>query len=424
MSASDPLDKVVRVLRETTPEPILDSESVSESVVATGSSPIPRKTSDPLPIPTDSRRKRIGRESESVAAGSASVSSESVEPLPGRNRSSKRVSLDDPSELAFQTLAEFASEDEPSAETIVGSDADDAAFVADGTVVVFGKGGAGKTILTLDLTFHIATGMQWQGLDVPKPRRVLVIENDGPRGRFRRKVRAKREGWQGPDPEHNAAVLTKPWGKLRLSREDHRAALAAYIVENEIEVLVAGPIVTLGMIGGGTPDEVAAFEAHLQALRELVGRPLLVILLHHTNQRGQVSGAWDRVPDTLIFVVNTGRGTRLTWQKARDSSTLHATSWKLKWADGMTFERDDSPDVTEDDIEEGILTSVRADPGSSWTIIAKPVTGNAKLKAAVRDRLLAEGALVNRGRGQAYALWHAEDVSEEDDQTALDEVPT
>ena len=38
------------------------------------------------------------------------------------------------------------------------------------------------------------------------------------------------------------------------------------------------------------------------------------------------------------------------WQKARDSLTLHAASWKLRWAEGMTFELDDIPDQTEDDI--------------------------------------------------------------------------
>ena len=178
-------------------------------------------------------------------------------------------------------------------------------------------------------------------------------------------------------------------------------------------MLIAGPIVSLGMIGGGTPDEVAAFEAHLQALRDLLERPLLVILLHHTNQRGQISGAWDRVPDTLMFVVNTGKGTRLTWQKARDSSTLHAATWKLRWANGMAFELDDTPDVTEDDIEEGILAAVTANPGKSWTVVAKPVKGNAKTKAAVRDRLIAEGRLVNRGKGQAFALWLPDEVEDD-----------
>ena len=124
----------------------------------------------------------------------------------------------------------------------------------------------------------------------PKSQVVAVIENDGPRGRFRRKVRAKLAAWKGAEPGDNLKFLAQPWGQLRLSLEDHRVALARYINEHDVDVLIAGPIVSLGMIGGGTPDEVAAFEAHLQALRDGLKRPLLIILLHHTNQRGQISG--------------------------------------------------------------------------------------------------------------------------------------
>ena len=107
------------------------------------------------------------------------------------------------------------------------------------------------------------------------------------------------------------------------------------------------------------------------------------------------------------------------WQKARDSLTLHAASWKLRWAEGMTFELDDIPDQTEDDIEEAILAGARESPGGSWTTVAKGVKGNAETKKAVRERLIAEGLLVNTGMGQAFALWHPDDV---DDlaQTALD----
>lgn len=249
----------------------------------------------------------------------------------------------------------------------------------------------------------------------------MVVENDGPRGRFRRKVRAKLSAWKGDDPGENLRFLSQPWAQLRFSLEDHRAALASYINEHKVDVLIAGPIVSLGMMGGGTPDEVAAFEAHLQALRDLLERPLLIILLHHTNQRGQISGAWDRVPDTLMFVVNTGKGTRLTWQKARDSSSLHSVAWKLRWVEGMAFELDDTPDVTEDNIEQGILASVTANPGKSWAVVAKPVKGNAKTKAVIRDRLIAEGQLVNRGKGQAFALWHPDEVDDLDEQLEVDE---
>src|SRR5262245_31516431 len=289
---------------------------------------------------------------------------------------------------------------------VLGLSEDDAAMVAGGTVLVVGKGGGGKTTLALDLACHLSTATDWQGLKVPKARSVLIVENDGPRGRFRRKVRAKLEAWSGTEPGDKLAFLAEPWAEMRLSRDDHRVALARYINAAEVDVLIAGPIVALGMIGGGTPDEIAAFEAHLKALRDLLERPLLVVLLHHTNQRGQVSGAWDRVPDTLMFIVNTGKSTRLTWQKTRDSSTLHSVSWKLRWADSMTFELDDTPDVTEDDIEEELLASAQANPGASWTVIAKSVKGNANTKINVRNRLLADGRLVNHSTRQEFGAGH------------------
>ena len=93
--------------------------------------------------------------------------------------------------FSFVTAEEFASVDEPSADMLIGYSDDDAAAVAGGTVVNYGAGGAGKTTLTLDLAVHMATGTNWLGLTVPRPVRILVVENDGPRGRFRRKVRAK-----------------------------------------------------------------------------------------------------------------------------------------------------------------------------------------------------------------------------------------
>jgi hypothetical protein len=164
------------------------------------------------------------------------------------------------------------------------------------------------------------------------------------------------------------------------------------------------------MIGGGTPDEVSAFEAHLLALRALLERPLAVWLIHHQNVRGQISGAWDRVPDTLIRLVAIGNGqARLVWQKARDSSTLHGTSWKLKWTPGSSFEIDETPDVTEEDIAAGILAAVFANPGASWNKVDSTVKGNATTKRQVRDRLIADGQLVNRGKGKAFALHPRDD---------------
>jgi hypothetical protein len=320
---------------------------------------------------------------------------------------------------------EFAAVDEPSAKMLLGYGEDDAAAVAGGTVVIFGAGGAGKTTAALDLAMHMTTGTTWQGLIVSDRPKFVIVENDGPRGRFRRKVRAKLAAWTGDPPGDHLVVLETPWGMTSLAREDHREAIADYVREHDVDVLLAGPIVSLGMIGGGTPDEVSAFEAHLFALRALLERPLAVWLIHHQNVRGQISGAWDRVPDTLIRLVAIGNGqTRLMWQKARDSSTLHGTSWKLRWAPGMSYEIDDTPDATEEEIAAGILAAVLANPGASWRKADKAVTGNATQKRHVRDRLIADGHLVNRGKGKNFALWVGSDpeLPDDSDQSTFDDL--
>jgi hypothetical protein len=312
--------------------------------------------------------------------------------------------------FVFESGEAFSEEDEASAEMVLGYGPDDAAAVAGGTVLVYGDGGAGKTTLTLDCALHLTTGSSWLGLNVPRALRVLVIENDGPRGRFRRKIRAKLAAWGGAPPGDRLVVLAKPWGETSLAIPEHRQALADHMREHDVDVLLAGPIVALGMIGGGTPDEVKAFEAHLAALRGLLERPLAVWLIHHENVRGQISGAWGRVPDTQIRLVGTGNGSaRLVWDKTRDSETLHKTSWKLKWAPGQSFELDDTPDVTEDEIVESVIAAVLANPGASWNVIDKATKGTAETKRQVRDRLISSGALVNRGKGKGFALFVADD---------------
>ena len=313
-------------------------------------------------------------------------------------------------DFSFSTAEEFAAVVEETAEVILGTD-EQAAMVAGGTGITFGDGGAGKSTMELDKAMHLVTGRTWLGLEVPRKLSVLVVENDGPRGPFRKKIKAKLAAWDGPDPEGRLHVLKEPWGEVNIALEEHRQALAAYIREHGIDVLLAGPIVSLGMIGGGTPDEVAAFEEHLRRLRALLDRPLVVWLIHHENMRGQISGAWTRVPDTLAHVTATGPGkTRLFWKKARWSSDLHGATWKLHWAAGESFVLDDAPPTTDEEIADALLAAVQANPGGSWNVVLDAFNvGSGTKKAVVRDELLKAGRLVNRGRPGAFKLWHPDD---------------
>jgi hypothetical protein len=324
--------------------------------------------------------------------------------------------LDEPAEsipVEFVTYQDFVANPEPQAEPLV-TDRDNATIVpAAGLTVIYGTGGAGKTTLLLDAAVHWAAGVDWlDGLATPaRPLRIVWIENEGPREEFRRKLERKMTVWASRVPADQLRVYSQPWAAFDLRDETHRAALAHTLHETRVDLAIIGPLTRLGMEGGGTPDEVRAFTRLLEDVQARAGRPVSIIVLHHENRAGQISGAWEGVPDLLAHVQAQGNGhTRVFWQKARWSSTLHGTTSVLAWRDHEGFELEDKPVVTEETIEADMLAAVRANPGASWTQTREQVTGKATDVAKVRDRLIATGQLVNTAaRPDRFNLWMADD---------------
>jgi hypothetical protein len=302
----------------------------------------------------------------------------------------------------------FAAVDEASAEPLLGDD-ENTVLAAGGAAVYYGDGGAGKTTLGLDRACHYCAGHEWLGLAVPRPLRVLWIENEGPRGKFRRKVRAKLAAWDGPPLDGRLHVLSTPWARFTFAKGQMRAELVEILRRLEIDVVVAGPVARLGAEGGGTPKEIQAFVDLLELVRAELGRPLAYELIHHENKAGGVSGAWEGATDTLVHVQARGHGhTALAWKKARWASEIHGKTWKLDWADGERFKVDETPETTDEEIAEKLLALVGDAPGQSWNKYDALLSGTAARKRAVRDELLEDAKLVNAGTEKAMKLYVAD----------------
>jgi hypothetical protein len=297
--------------------------------------------------------------------------------------------------LHVVTLEEFASIHEPSADPLLGDKRNN--LLAAGAIsVVYGDGGAGKTTLFLDVAFHLATQSNWLGLDVPQRSRVLWIENEGPRGMFREKTDTKRSNWAGPPLNEYFHVLQDPWALFTFAQPQHRHELAQHVAALNIDVVIAGPVQRLGVQGGGTPAEVGQFIELVEQTRAELGRPLAFVFIHHENKSGEVSGAWEGIPDTLMHVFPQGNGrTRIHWQKARWAPDMHGKTWHLLWREGDTFEIDEKPENSDDEVRLSLLEAVEQNPGLAWGKLEAQVKGKGDRLRALRDLLLQEGEIVN-----------------------------
>ena len=263
-------------------------------------------------------------------------------------------------ELVITPIELFASEHEAGARAVLGTD--DEALIPEGAdVMIYGDGGAGKTTLAVDMAFHLAGGRDWLEIPIPRSVNVLLIENEGPRPMFRRKLRRKLEacdtgtGW--------VSVLEQPWGQFTFEHEAWRDAIARQLTEHNVDVVIAGPLTRIGMNEAGTLQQVVAFMELIADVRARYPRPLAVILIHHENKAGSVSGAWEGSGDTLLHVEAAGNGhTILFVQKARWAPEWHRQTLKLSWAAGEGFELDADRDTLaelEQLLSDGVWRTVR-----------------------------------------------------------------
>jgi hypothetical protein len=200
-----------------------------------------------------------------------------------------------------------------------------------------------------------------------------MIENEGPRAMFRKKVAAKLAAW--PEAGERVLVLEEPWSGMSFGVAALRDQLVEYLSAEQVDLLVAAPVARLGMHGGGTLDEIGAFMGLVSDVKRRAA-PLSVLLVHHENRAGRVSGAWEGDPDTLLHVQAQGHGrTRLYVEKARWSSALHGTTVHLRWGEGESFEIEEREEVSEASMADAIRAAVLKSPGGSWPARARQRDG-------------------------------------------------
>jgi hypothetical protein len=217
-------------------------------------------------------------------------------------------------------LDEFVAATTETPPALIG-DEQEALLPATGLLILFARGGKGKTTLTVDAVFHLAAGVEWLGFTVARPLRVLLIENEGPREPFRAKLELKRKLWTAEIPGE-IHVATFDWGAVTLKNNTHVARLRDYIVDHEIDLVVGDPLDSLGLDGVGSPEDTREFMRRLGDTGMF--RDVAWWLLAHARKESagdeldEISGAWGGRPDTMLMLdKKDGNRARLSFPKIR-----------------------------------------------------------------------------------------------------------
>ena len=117
----------------------------------------------------------------------------------------------------------------------------------------------------VDGALHLASGVDWLGFTVPQPLNVLLVENEGSREMFRRKLEAKSEGWPH-ELKGKVAIYTFDWGGFDLRSEKTRSRVRAFVEENGIDLVFGDPLDSCGFEGVGSPEDTRDFMALARAV--------------------------------------------------------------------------------------------------------------------------------------------------------------
>ena len=139
------------------------------------------------------------------------------------------------------SLDDYIAQEDESPQPLLGDERN--AFIPQGGLVILGGGpGIGKTTLILDLSLHLASGLDYLGATVSRPLRILLVENEGPQSMFREKLRHKREHWEH---EISGGVYVQRWRWGHFSFADRDAAERAreFVEHEHIDLVIGDPLV-------------------------------------------------------------------------------------------------------------------------------------------------------------------------------------
>ena len=185
-----------------------------------------------------------------------------------------------------------------------------------------------RSTWTIDGIAHLAAGVDWLGIPVPRPVRICVIENEGPPCLFQQKLAAKIATLgRRPTSRTTCSSFTGPWGEFTFA-DAGGARGARRLLRGARRSTSSPPTRRSGSASPPPADPTRRSSSSTGSSSAGSSRERAFWLLHHENKAGQISGDWGRHPDTKVQLQQDGNQprTKLDWAKTRWATLPTETS--------------------------------------------------------------------------------------------------
>jgi len=194
---------------------------------------------------------------------------------------SGKLDRHDVNELVMMNLGEILADETPLPKSIIGN----GILYENNLLLLSGYRKDGKSMLSLNLAICLASGTDWLGFKVNKPKRVAIVQAEVLQ-QFTKERLDKMINARGVHVKDENLSVSMPF-QGSITNPDIFECLKALIQENKLEVLIIDPLKYYHQ-----SDENSNQEMHkvMSQFRELTFLGTSIIIIHHTGKPSQFAG--------------------------------------------------------------------------------------------------------------------------------------
>lgn len=199
-------------------------------------------------------------------------------------------------------------------------------------MLIAGEPKVGKSHLTMNLAYHMATGSQWFNFPISHPQKILLLQAENSYFNQRRRIQTINQLTQPPynlpKCPQKQLFISHPIHNTNINESGGYQAIYTAILQHQPNVIIVDPLVNFHSGEENSNSEMAQVMQKLHELKDDTG--VSIILVHHTRKPSgnDSSGVSMRGASSIRGSYDTGL--TLTHQTSHTGQHYHQLEFEIR----------------------------------------------------------------------------------------------